>query len=260
MDNWYYHAGGENRIGPLDEAQMRDAMAAGRLRRDTLVWREGMSEWLPLHTQAALLAMLPDGAASPPPLPAQRPTAAPISPSSPADAFAAAAMQRQGGSGNHSGIGSPPKRGLSGCMIALLVGLALLVPMIAILAAIALPAYNDYTIRSKVQLALAAGSTLERSVDDYIAEHGACPVSAQMAGPRRDTVAASPHLQSVDTGPDPDGDCANTYVLGGINANLDGLRLIRWRGPDPAMPQWHCYNNGDASQQRWLPPQCRNEP
>lgn len=40
------------------------------------------------------------------------------------------------------------KQNLSGCLIAVIVGVFLIIPVVAILAAIALPAYNNYRIRS----------------------------------------------------------------------------------------------------------------
>ena len=60
---------------------------------------------------------------------------------------------------------------LSGCALTAIIGgglLLVLVPVMAILAAIALPAYNDYTVRAKVATAvnalqpLTAGAALRR--------------------------------------------------------------------------------------------------
>lgn len=44
---WYY-AVGDNKAGPLDQAQFDAAVADGIISGRSLVWRKGMSEWLPL--------------------------------------------------------------------------------------------------------------------------------------------------------------------------------------------------------------------
>jgi hypothetical protein len=47
MTHWFY---GENglQFGPVDDAGIRQLIASGRVIPSTLVWREGMPEWLPL--------------------------------------------------------------------------------------------------------------------------------------------------------------------------------------------------------------------
>src|ERR1051325_315745 len=44
MSNWFYAANGQQQ-GPLSEAQLRDFIASGTVRPDTLVWTEGMAGW-----------------------------------------------------------------------------------------------------------------------------------------------------------------------------------------------------------------------
>lgn len=43
---WYY-ARGESEQGPISTAQIKALAATGALRRDDLVWKEGMENWLP---------------------------------------------------------------------------------------------------------------------------------------------------------------------------------------------------------------------
>lgn len=49
--NWYY-ARGETSIGPLDTAAFQRAVATGEVTEDTLVWREGMADWIPFSAVA----------------------------------------------------------------------------------------------------------------------------------------------------------------------------------------------------------------
>lgn len=44
--NWYYAENNERR-GPLEESAFQELVAAGTIRPDTLVWREGMAAWQP---------------------------------------------------------------------------------------------------------------------------------------------------------------------------------------------------------------------
>lgn len=43
---WYY-AQNNQQLGPVDEATLRQLVAQGIIRADTLVWREGMGDWQP---------------------------------------------------------------------------------------------------------------------------------------------------------------------------------------------------------------------
>jgi TM2 domain-containing membrane protein YozV len=66
---WYYEQNG-NRIGPVDEATMRQLIADRTISIDTLVWTNGMANWTPLQ-QTQLAAGLP----VPPPSPYSAPAA-----------------------------------------------------------------------------------------------------------------------------------------------------------------------------------------
>jgi type IV pilus assembly protein PilA len=63
-----------------------------------------------------------------------------------------------------------------------LIELMIVVAIVGILAAIALPAYRDYTIRAKVSEALAAAGACKTSVAEYVANKGALPTDISAAG------------------------------------------------------------------------------
>ena len=82
MEQWYYHAPGRGRVGPLDAQAMRDAFRHRDIDRDTLVWRAGLPEWQPLARVVDALGLegVQPEAHLPPPLPppsAARPTPPP---------------------------------------------------------------------------------------------------------------------------------------------------------------------------------------
>ncbi|MDB6023557.1 MAG: hypothetical protein JWQ04_3414 [Pedosphaera sp.] len=57
--NWFY-ASNDQQCGPVSDSQLDALLSSGTISRDTLVWREGMTEWKPLHAVRA---------AGPPPVP-----------------------------------------------------------------------------------------------------------------------------------------------------------------------------------------------
>ena len=73
MSEWYYGQGGQQE-GPLDDAVMRERIAAGQVSSTDLVWREGMAEWLPL-SQVTELSTVAAATESPYATPATHPVA-----------------------------------------------------------------------------------------------------------------------------------------------------------------------------------------
>jgi type IV pilus assembly protein PilA len=63
-----------------------------------------------------------------------------------------------------------------------LIELMIVVAIIGILAAIAIPAYSDYTKRAKVSELVTAGSACKASVSEYFQSEGALPADAAAAG------------------------------------------------------------------------------
>jgi uncharacterized RDD family membrane protein YckC len=62
--NWYYLEGSEQR-GPVTDADLETLARAGRVGPDTLVWHEGMAEWLPCAQANGPSAAAPLGMAGP---------------------------------------------------------------------------------------------------------------------------------------------------------------------------------------------------
>jgi len=63
-----------------------------------------------------------------------------------------------------------------------LIELMIVVAIIGILAAIAIPAYQDYTIRAKVSEALVASAPAKTGVSEYFLSEGALPTNNSQAG------------------------------------------------------------------------------
>lgn len=231
MSDWYYSAGNDQRQGPLSSEDLVARFRYGRIGLESLVWRDGLAQWQPLRDFAAELGLANEtGAPLPPPLP----------PSRPAPSAHAAAAQ------------AAPKSGLSGCMIALIVAAALFIPMVAILAAIAVPAYQDYTLRAKAGMALAVAEPLKPEIAAYQARERACPGNgdADFGAPE---AYASGNVASITIGTFESEHCGMELVLRNAgNDRLDGKKI--WLEYDPSDASWECSSEIDD---KYLPSICR---
>ncbi|MCS5644073.1 MAG: DUF4339 domain-containing protein [Dehalococcoidia bacterium] len=74
LPNWYYTRDG-HQVGPISESEIPYLINSGVVVASTLVWREGMTDWLPAN-QSTLSNLV--SASTPPPLPAGVPRSTPI--------------------------------------------------------------------------------------------------------------------------------------------------------------------------------------
>ncbi len=147
---------------------------------------------------------------------------------------------------------APAAKTMPGWAIALVV-LACLVPVFGILAAIAIPAYQDYTIRSQVVEGLVLASDVKAGVVEFAAQSGRWPADLEEAGIGDETasaVDASRHVSDIEV---VDGTIHIEYG-GAANARISGQVLsLRPFVTDEGDVLWQCGNadppDGDASLQ-----------
>jgi type IV pilus assembly protein PilA len=149
-----------------------------------------------------------------------------------------------------------------------LIELMIVVAIIGILAAVALPAYQDYTIRAKMSEVLLAMSACRTSITE-VYQTGGTPPTANNWG--CESGVASKYVASVAT--DPNGKVTATVT--GINATVDGslvtlVPLVRdantpaSTAPNMNMGEglfgWRCGNgpiDGTTLSSKYLPGSCR---
>lgn len=229
MTHWYYATPNAQRQGPLPAETLRELFQSGHIGLDTLVWRDGMAQWRPLSEFAGELGLLDlTSAAMPPPLPSGPPAHAAYP------------------------VSKPPKSGLSGCLIAVIVCALLAIPVAAILAAIALPAYQDYTLRAKVASALPVAVPLKAAVAEHMGQHQACPGNGDSGfGPPESYASGLVAAATVGTfESDRCGIELRLTVPG--NNHLDGKAV--WFEYDPSTTAWQCSSEIDD---KYLPTTCR---
>jgi type IV pilus assembly protein PilA len=178
MTDWYYHAPGQGRVGPLSADEMRARFRDRRITRDMLAWHDGLREWQPVERLIEELGLtgVEQDLSRPPPVPPR-----------PAAAVASHAARPS----THI---EPPPSNRTGCIIAAVaVGIGGLV-MLAVLAAIAIPAYQDYVKRAK-----AAQGQAARTFDaDRMADTDALARELVTLAMRDMTDAACPDLYEFE--------------------------------------------------------------
>ncbi|TDK66075.1 DUF805 domain-containing protein [Sapientia aquatica] len=130
--------------------------------------------------------------------------------------------------------------------LALAAGIVLiLIPIIGILAAIAIPAYQTYTVKAKMVEVMAVGKQAETSVANYIDKNGLAPTNLNQT----DFTGTSKFISDIAVEP-VNGDI--TLTLNFVPLKDKKIILRPFRGTGTTM--WSC--SGLGIQQQYLPSNC----
>ncbi len=134
-----------------------------------------------------------------------------------------------------------------------LIELMIVVAIIGILAAIAIPAYQDYTIRAQVSEGLNLTASCKVGVTETYQDSGAFPTTNAAAGLEAAANITGKYTTGVAVGAG--GTCAATYG-NDANANIATAVLTMTPTNNDGSVSWDCA--GDATLvDKWLPSACR---
>jgi len=137
-----------------------------------------------------------------------------------------------------------------------LIELMIVVAIIAILAAIAIPAYQNYLIRSQVSEAMVLTGGARTAVAEFYSNHGHYPKNNESAGlPTAAKSISGKYVESVTV--------ASTGVItsafnGNANSALSGKVFGLSPTADGGSIRWACDNTTDTTvDPKYLPASCR---
>lgn len=143
---------------------------------------------------------------------------------------------------------------MSGCLIVTLVCAGLAIPVAGIVAAIAIPAYQDYMIRSRVTAASMIAMRLRDAIQSGLAEDGVCPANGS-PGIGEPSSFAGKDIAPIDVGTFDGGRCGYAIVMADAGNSALDEKTLRWELDSSAdVPAWRCSSDLAG---KWLPAACR---
>jgi type IV pilus assembly protein PilA len=134
-----------------------------------------------------------------------------------------------------------------------LIELMIVVAIIAILAAIAIPAYQDYLIRAQVTEGMSLASGAKAAVWDFVSNTGRFPTSNESAGLATNTSITGDYVSSVDLVPA--GKITIAFGASRANATIKNSTLVLSAITQAGSISWSC-DRGTVSD-KYLPATCR---
>lgn len=135
-----------------------------------------------------------------------------------------------------------------------LIELMIVVAIIGILAAIAIPAYQRYVVRSQISEGLSLSAGAKASVSEYYMDHGDWPSDNSEAGLAANTEIAGTYVTQVTV----QNGVIDVEYGGEANAVIDGMALqLTPDATNPGSVAWLCASAGAEIENKHLPAACR---
>ncbi|EMT7293065.1 pilin, partial [Neisseria gonorrhoeae] len=118
-----------------------------------------------------------------------------------------------------------------------LIELMIVIAIVGILAAVALPAYQDYTARAQVSEAILLAEGQKSAVTEYYLNHGEWPKNNDEAGVANPTEIKGKYVKSVTVAK---GVVTAEMASTGVNKEIQGKRLSLWAKRQAGSVKWFC--------------------
>ncbi len=155
-----------------------------------------------------------------------------------------------------------------------LIELMIVIAIVGILAAVALPAYQDYTARAQVSEAILLAEGQKSAVTEYYLNHGIWPENNSAAGVASASKIIGKYVKQVEV---KNGVVTATMASTGVNKEIQGKKLSLWARREDGSVKWFCGQPvtrndaadnddvakddaaGNAIETKHLPSTCRDE-
>ncbi|HFC7805726.1 TPA: pilin, partial [Neisseria meningitidis] len=118
-----------------------------------------------------------------------------------------------------------------------LIELMIVIAIVGILAAVALPAYQDYTARAQVSEAILLAEGQKSAVTEYYLNHGIWPGDNSSAGVASSSTIKGKYVQSVEV---KNGVVTAEMKSSGVNKEIQGKKLSLWAKRQDGSVKWFC--------------------
>ncbi|WP_127302395.1 pilin [Neisseria meningitidis] len=118
-----------------------------------------------------------------------------------------------------------------------LIELMIVIAIVGILAAVALPAYQDYTARAQVSEAILLAEGQKSAVTEYYLNHGEWPDGNSNAGVASSSTIKGKYVEKVEVAK---GVITATMLSTGVNKEIQGKKLSLWAKRQAGSVKWFC--------------------
>ncbi|HFA8908502.1 TPA: pilin, partial [Neisseria gonorrhoeae] len=152
-----------------------------------------------------------------------------------------------------------------------LIELMIVIAIVGILAAVALPAYQDYTARAQVSEAILLAEGQKSAVTEYYLNNGEWPENNTSAGVASPDKIKGKYVQKVEVN---NGVVTAEMKSDGVNKEIKDKRLSLWAKREDGSVKWFCgqpvkrddaddpndavKDDADAIETKHLPSTCRD--
>ncbi|HHH5603217.1 TPA: pilin [Neisseria meningitidis] len=118
-----------------------------------------------------------------------------------------------------------------------LIELMIVIAIVGILAAVALPAYQDYTARAQVSEAILLAEGQKSAVTEYYLNHGKWPANNSSAGVASSSEIKGKYVEKVEVN---NGVITATMASSNVNNEIKGKKLSLWAKRQDGSVKWFC--------------------